>query len=116
VGLGERTKNLSFLQLLPSGAQFVRMLMAAESGVCDELCCPYTGDWKPCPDYRNRLTAISSYKTLYRADLAKAHIANAGPVMAGMEVYTDFFDYDGGIYSQEYGDFVRQPRRFDCGL
>jgi C1A family cysteine protease len=30
-----------------NGAQFVRMLLAAESGVCDELCCPYTGDWKP---------------------------------------------------------------------
>lgn len=89
-----------------SGAQFVRMIMAAESGVCDELCCPYTGDWKPCPDYKNRLTAISSYKTLFSADQAKAHIATVGPIMTGMEVYTDFFDYDGGIYSQEYGDFA----------
>lgn len=89
-----------------SGAQFVRMIMAAESGVCDESCCPYTGDWKPCPDYKKRLTAISSYKTIYSADQAKAYIATTGPVMTGMEVYTDFFDYDGGIYSQEYGDFA----------
>ena len=88
------------------GAQFERMLMAAESGTCDELCCPYTGDWKPCADYKNRLTAISSYKALYSADLAKSYIATTGPIMAGMEVYTDFFDYDGGIYSQEYGDFA----------
>ena len=89
-----------------SGAQFVRMLMAAESGICDESCCPYTGDWKPCADYKNRLTAISSYKTLYSADLAKSHISTVGPIMTGMAVYTDFFDYDGGIYSQEYGDFA----------
>ena len=56
--------------------------------------------------YKNRLTAISSYKALYSADQVKAYIATTGPVMAGMVVYTDFFDYDGGIYSQEYGDFA----------
>lgn len=88
------------------GAQFVRMLMAAESGVCDELCCPYSGDWKPCPDFKSRLTAITSYRTLFRPEQAKAHIASTGPLMGGLAVYEDFFDYDGGIYSQDYGAFV----------
>lgn len=88
------------------GAQFVRMLMAAESGVCDELCCPYSGDWNPCPDFKSRLVAITSYKTLFRPEQAKAHIASIGPLMSGLAVYEDFFDYDGGIYSQDYGNFV----------
>ena len=89
-----------------TGAQFVRMLMAAESGVCDELCCPYAGDWKPCPDFKSRLTKITSYKTIYSSDQAKAHIASTGPIMSGLAVYADFFDHDGGVYSQDYGDFV----------
>jgi len=89
-----------------SGAQFMRMLMAAESGVCDELCCPYSGDWKPCPDFKSRLVAITSYKTIYSAEQAKSHIASTGPLMTGLAVYTDFFDYEGGIYSQDYGDFA----------
>ena len=38
--------------------------------------------------------------------MAKAHIAIIGPLMTGMVVYADFFDYIGGIYIQEYGDFV----------
>ena len=89
-----------------SGAQFVRMLMGAESGVCDELCSPYAGDWKPCPDFKSRLTAITSYKTIFSPEQAKAHIASTGPLMSGLSVYADFFDHDGGIYSQDYGDFV----------
>lgn len=61
------------------GAQFVRMLKAAESGVCDELCCPYSGDWNPCPDFKSRLVAITSYKTIFSPEQAKAHIASTGP-------------------------------------
>ncbi|UEC39788.1 MAG: putative Papain family cysteine protease [Methanothrix sp.] len=89
-----------------SGAQFGRMLTAAESGVCDELCCPYAGDWKPCPDFKSRLTAITFSETIFSPEQAKAHIASTGPLMSGMAVYADFFEHDGGIYSQDYGNFV----------
>ena len=89
-----------------SGAQFVRMLMAAESGVCDELCCPYSGDWRPCPDFKSRLVAIANYQTIFSPEEAKAHISSTGPLMTGMAVYTDFFEYEGGIYRQDYGDFA----------
>lgn len=88
------------------GAQFVRMLKAAESGVCDELCCPYSGDWNPCPDFKSRLVAITSYKTIFSPEQAKAHIASTGPLMSGLAVYADLFDYDGGIYSQDYGEYI----------
>ncbi len=70
-----------------SGAQFGRMLTAAESGVCDELCCPYAGDWKPCPDFKSRLTAITFSETIFSPEQAKAHIASTGPLMSGMAVW-----------------------------
>lgn len=89
-----------------TGATFERMLLAAESGVCDEKCCPYSGDWKPCPDYKNRLTKISGFGVTHYTDTAKAYLATTGPVMTGMEVYEDFFYYSSGIYEPEWGAFM----------
>ena len=36
----------------------------------------------------------------------KDWIANNGPVVAGLNVYEDFFYYTGGIYRNSYGGFM----------
>lgn len=87
-----------------SGSQFERMLDAAKvSGTVAEECGPYLGS-ATCtsPLYR-----IKSWAKIYTIAEAKAYISTKGPIMSGMEVYTDFFDVDSNeIYAQEYGDFA----------
>lgn len=85
------------------GWQFERALSRAQSaGIADEACWPYYGTG-PCPDRASRATKISSWKTITNP---KDWIATKGPIMTGMEVNSDFFWYDGGVYTYEYGDFV----------
>jgi hypothetical protein len=88
-----------------SGAQFERMLSAFENpGTVNATCAPYYPDTSTCPNWQSDLTKLNSYTTIKTAADAKQWIATKGPVMAGMIVYTDFFDYTGGIYSYQYGD------------
>jgi C1A family cysteine protease len=86
-----------------SGWQFEKALDRAQTaGIADEACWPYDGQG-PCSDRASRVTKIASWKTITNPkDWITAH----GPIMTGMEVNSDFFWYDGGIYSYDYGDFV----------
>jgi hypothetical protein len=87
---------------LTSGLDF-----AQSTGVTDEACMPYTAGGgtnmncgaSRCADWQNRLTKISSYTNHATMEARKAAIA-AGPVLAGMAVYNDFFAYPnaGGVY------------------
>ena len=86
-----------------NGWQFESALSRAQSaGIADEACWPYNGDG-PCPDRANRVTKITSWKTITNP---KDWIATNGPIMTGMEVNSDFFDYTGGVYTYDYGDFM----------
>jgi hypothetical protein len=85
-----------------SGASFEKALAVMQgTGTTTEACCPYLGS-TTCqnPPIHN----ITGYQVVKTATQAKNWIATKGPLMTGMEVYTDFFNYDGGIYSYEYGD------------
>ena len=90
-----------------TGSQFNPMLSALKNpGTPDEACCPYLGS-STCVDWANRVTKAAGYTILKTAAQAKEWIATKGPVVAGMEVYTDFFDLDcNEIYTQRYGDFA----------
>ena len=90
-----------------SGAQFERILQAFENpGTVSAKCAPYYPDTSTCPNWQSDLTKLTSYTVIKTAADAKQWISTKGPVMAGMVVYTDFFDYTGGIYSYQYGDFA----------
>ena len=73
----------------------------------DEACMPYTAGGGAnmncgaarCADWASRLTKISSYTNHSTMEARKAAVA-AGPVLAGLEVWSDFFAYPaaGGVY------------------
>jgi C1A family cysteine protease len=87
-----------------SGWQFESALERAKiKGIADETCWPYPDGPGPCSDRDNRITKIASWQTVSNP---KDWIATNGPIMAGMEVNSDFFWYDGGIYIPEYGDYM----------
>jgi hypothetical protein len=89
------------------GWLFVPALNALQKyGLCTESCYPYLTDELRCAGYSSQLVRIASWKQLNSLDEIKWWIANKGPVITGMEVYDDFFNYDSGIYSAAYGGFV----------
>jgi C1A family cysteine protease len=86
------------------GWQFERALdRAKNAGLADEACWPYPDGPGPCADRASRITKIASWQTITNP---KDWIATRGPLMTGMEVSSDFFWYEKGVYTPESGDFV----------
>jgi len=80
---------------------------AQQNGIPDEGCFPYDSDQsRCCPDRANRIIKISSWKTLLSASQAKEWLVTRGPLMTGMNVYEDFYYYNGGIYKEAYGGYL----------
>lgn len=77
---------------------------AKATGVTDEACMPYAAPpdmsctTSRCADWQNRLTKISDYTSHATMDARKTAVATIGPVLAGMEVWSDFFAYHSGVY------------------
>ncbi len=78
---------------------------AKNHGICTEACYPYP-DGPMCPNCDNQPLRIASYTKLSSGDAVKDWIANYGPVLAGMDVYEDFFYYQNGIYRYSYGGYI----------
>jgi hypothetical protein len=101
---------------LTSGLDF-----AQSTGVTDEACMPYTAGGgvnmncaaSRCSDWQNRLTKISSYANHATMDARKTAIA-AGPVLAGLEVWSDFFAYKGGVYVKSAAATRLSPPGYHC--
>lgn len=80
------------------------------NGTVQEECLPYSDATDPaCPALLGcqRLTALDDYaiKAFAVADIQR-EIIEFGPVTAGMEVFSDFLTYSGGVYVQQSGDVV----------
>lgn len=77
---------------------------AKSTGVTDENCFPYQPQNMPCnnrcTDWQSRMVKINSYTSHSSIQARKDAIANIGPVVAGMAVYTDFYSYSSGIYQK----------------
>lgn len=78
---------------------------AKNHGICTEACYPYP-DGPMCPNCDNQALRIAGYTKLSNRDAVKDWIANYGPVVAGMDVYEDFFYYLDGVYRYSYGRFM----------
>ena len=84
-----------------------------EFGVPDEACLPYTavddncGD--TCPDWQDRVEKIDTWDLLWQYnnddEELKLRVMNY-PVACYMEVYGDFFGYDGGVYEHVTGSLA----------
>jgi len=94
---------------------------AKSTGVVDEACMPYTAgggsnmncNASRCSDWQNRLTKIASYSNHSTMEARKNAIA-AGPVLAGMEVWSDFFSYGTGVYVKSAAATRLNPRGYHC--
>ena len=73
-------------------------------GVCPEKCWPYNGSKQSCCD-GNKLKILSATRITSDA-VAKQWLSSNGAIQAAMDVNSDFFDYSGGVYSPQYGDYV----------
>jgi hypothetical protein len=87
----------------PPALRYIR-----ESGIPDEACFPYSGgdSSSPCPDRSRRSVKIEEWRAIFSPSQAKEWISKRGPLATGMEVYSDFFYYRGGIYRYASGGFV----------
>jgi hypothetical protein len=90
-------------------------------GVTDEACMPYTAGGgadmncaaSRCSDWQNRLTKINSY-TGHSSMAARKTAVAAGPVLAGMEVWSDFFAYSSGVYVKSSAATRLNPPGYHC--
>jgi C1A family cysteine protease len=99
---------------LTSGLAF-----AQSTGVTDEACMPYQATTmncaaSRCADWQNRLTKISSYAGQSTVQQRKNAIATSGPVLAGMEVWSDFFAYSSGVYVKSSAAKRLSPPGYHC--
>lgn len=83
-----------------------------KNGVPDEVCFPYQpkpmGCKKTCPDWKKRVgdTQVLDWQNETDINAMKANLANNGPQISGMAVYTDFFNYHRGVYKHVTGDLA----------
>jgi hypothetical protein len=82
-------------------------------GIPDELCFPYTSGKTgadgncadKCSDWQSRASKITNWSMSLlppSVDTLKAQI-QTGPVIANLQVYSDFYSYSGGVYSRNAG-------------
>ena len=95
-------------QLCAIGWHFVPALEYAEDrGIPDQDCFPYkykNQPCSPCEDRERRVIKIRYWKKMYCESEAKEWISRRGPIMTGMEVWSDFYYYRGGIYEHATGE------------
>ncbi|MBU3940596.1 MAG: VCBS repeat-containing protein [Nanoarchaeota archaeon] len=72
--------------------------------ICTEVCFPYTATNEDCANkcsnWQDDSWGITSWQEIpFVRDEIKNALITKGPLITGMEVYDDFFSYEGGIYS-----------------
>jgi C1A family cysteine protease len=89
-----------------TGWNFAPALNFAQStGVAYDADSPYTPTDKPCPSPPIRFR-ITGWKAVYGVPERKASLDAKGPMVAGMAVYEDFYNYQSGVYKHVAGNLV----------
>ncbi|EMR73261.1 Peptidase C1A, papain [Thermoplasmatales archaeon SCGC AB-539-N05] len=75
------------------------------TGVVDEEFFPYKASNYYCthPEGNHPVTKISGYKRISGRETIKTSIETNGPVYTGFDVYQDFQNYNGGVYTHTWG-------------
>jgi C1A family cysteine protease len=90
-----------------TGWNFVPALTFCKNpGVALESSFPYTPGNQPCPGGVQPIFQINGYSSAASIFDRKSAVADRGPVVAGMKVYSDFFAYTGGVYRHISGSWV----------
>lgn len=83
---------------------------AKNTGVTDEACFPYQPKNMPCgdrcSDWASRVKKIKNWTKLSTLTERKNWLSSKGPLIGGMEVYSDFFSYKSGVYKHTSGNLV----------
>ena len=81
---------------------------AKDIGVTDEECFPFKPVNMPCSDrcsdWESRVKKIKDWTKLPTDTKRKNWISTKAPIVGGMEVFTDFYYYTGGVYKHTSGD------------
>jgi len=59
-----------------------------------------------CSEWQSQIIKAGSYEFLYGMDSIKTAVSSYGPVIAAFLVYSDFKEYEGGIYHHDHGQFL----------
>lgn len=73
------------------------------TGVFENSVFPYTPQNQPCKPGGTPYMKITGWRKVLTMAERKAALATKGPLVAGMRVFTDFFNYAGGVYRQTTG-------------
>lgn len=73
-------------------------------GVNDEHCCLYSHHFGRCCNHCEKSTKIDNYFYLYDDEIIKKWISDSHHIMTYFYVYSDFYNYRGGIYYQKSND------------
>ena len=87
-----------------------------DNGVPDEACLPYSevddNCDKACSDWADRVETINDWSLLWQYDVNIEQLKTAvmqQPVACYLEVYSDFMQYDSGIYEQTSSNYRVWP-------
>jgi hypothetical protein len=114
VDLSEQHMVSCWVGSCAGGGNYEHLNKFKNEGVPDEACFPYTssGGSPPacssgCSDWATRAYKIADWVHLDKATPArlKSEIMANGPIYANMQVYSDLFDYSGGVYVHSTGTF-----------
>ena len=79
---------------------------AGNPGITDGAHFPYSAHDQACglrSGWQDEVTKVAQWHEIYDVEQMKQWIATKGPLTTCFTVYTDFFDYAGGIYKHVYG-------------
>lgn len=80
-------------------------------GTTSEECWPYTASNGPCSGYRSNPSMVKTKHWEYACgnwwtidiNKIKQALVTHGPLVTAYDFYSDFYDYNGGVYRHEYG-------------
>jgi len=79
-------------------------------GTPSESCLPYRAKDVPCsdtcPDWQSQSQKIANWSWVANDVVSIETALQSGPVVAGFQVYQDFYSYSGGVYRHTSGKYV----------
>lgn len=75
------------------------------TGIALESAFPYTPNNQPCPTNVSSHLKLTAWNQVLTVADRKNYLATNGPMVGGMRVYADFYNYQSGVYKHTNGAF-----------